>query len=116
MKMRETSRVQDKKLVVNNILDSSVYGAMVHMSQDWIMRYPLMDFHGNVGNIGGDGPAAYRYTNIRLAKISEDGMLQGLKKRNVDFIPDYDEQDEEPITLPAVFPNLLCNPNTGIGI
>lgn len=96
--------------------DSSIYGAMVHISRPWIMRYPLMDFYGNMGNIGGDDAAAYRYTNIRLAKLSEEGMLMGLNKRNVDFIPDYDEKDEEPITLPAIFPNLLCNPNTGIGV
>lgn len=96
--------------------DSSIYGALVHLSQPWIMRYPLIDFHGNMGNIGGDGPAAYRYTNARLAKISEDGMLNGLKKKIVDFVPNYDENDEEPVTLPSVFPNLLCNPNTGIGV
>lgn len=96
--------------------DSSVYGALVHLSQPWVMRYPLLDFSGNVGNISGDGPAAYRYTNVRLASLSEEGMLAGLKKKNVDFVPDYDEKGEEPVTLPAVFPNLLCNPNTGIGI
>ena len=96
--------------------DSSIYGALVHMSRDWIMRYPLIDFHGNIGNIGGDGPAAYRYTNARLAKISEEGMLAGIKKNVVDFIPNYDENDEEPVTLPSIFPNLLCNPNTGIGV
>ena len=86
------------------------------MSQPWIMRYPLIDFHGNVGNIDGDGPAAYRYTNARLAKISEDGLLSGIKKKVVDFIPNYDENDFEPITLPSIFPNLLCNPNSGIGM
>ena len=69
-----------------------------------------------MGNIGGDGPAAYRYTNARLAKISEDGMLNSLKKKIVDFVPNYDENDEEHVTLPSVFPNLLCNPNTGIGM
>lgn len=96
--------------------DSSIYGALVRLSQDWVMRYPLIDFHGNMGNIGGDGPAAYRYTNARLAKLAEDGMLNGIKKKNVDFIPNYDENDYEPITVPAIFPNLLCNPNTGIGV
>lgn len=96
--------------------DSSIYEAMVHISRPWVMRYPLMDFYGNMGNIGGDDAAAYRYTNIRLAKISEEGMLMGLNKRNVDFVPDYDEKDEEPVTLPAIFPNLLCNPNVGIGV
>ena len=96
--------------------DSSIYGALVRLSQPWIMRYPLIDFHGNMGNISGDGPAAYRYTNARLAKITEDGLLNGLKKKNVDFIPNYDENANEPITLPAIFPNLLCNPNSGIGV
>lgn len=95
--------------------DSSIYGAMIRLGQDWVMRYPLLDFHGNKGNISGDGPAAGRYTEVRLAKISEEGLLSGLKKKNVDFIPNYDETLEEPITLPSVFPNLLCNPNTGIG-
>ena len=96
--------------------DSSIYGAMVRLSQPWVMRYPLIDFHGNQGSVNGDGPAAYRYTEARLSKFCEDGMLQGLKKRNVDFIPSYDESTEEPVTLPAIFPNLLCNPNTGIGV
>ena len=96
--------------------DSSIYGALVRLAQPWIMRYPLIDFHGNMGNIGGDGPASSRYTEARLAKISEDGMLTGLKKNNVDFMPTYDDSDTEPATLPAIFPNLLCNPNTGIGV
>ena len=80
------------------------------------MRYPLIDWHGNNGNIAGDGPAAARYTEARLSKISEEGLLNGIKKNNVDFIPNYDETLEEPVTLPAAFPNLLCNPNTGIGV
>ena len=96
--------------------DSSIYGALVRLAQPWTMRYPLIDFHGSMGNRDGDGPAAYRYTEARLAKISEDGMLSGIKKKNVDFIPNYSETKDEPITLPAVFPNLLCNPNTGIGV
>ena len=96
--------------------DSSVYGALVRLSQPWVMRYPLIDFHGSCGNQNGDGAAAMRYTEARLAKITEDGMLAGIKKKNVDFTPTYDDADEEPITLPAVFPNLLCNPNTGIGV
>ena len=96
--------------------DSSIYGALVRLSQPWVMRYPLIDFHGANGNIDGDGPAAYRYTEARLAKITEDGLLAGIKKKNVDFIPNYSETDEEPVTLPAIFPNLLCNPNTGIGV
>lgn len=96
--------------------DSSIYGALVRLSQDWVMRYPLIDFHGSNGNRDGDGPAAYRYTEARLAKITEDGMLSDIKKKNVDFMPNYSETKEEPITLPSIFPNLLCNPNTGIGV
>ena len=95
--------------------DSSIYGAMVRLSQDWVMRYPLFDGHGNFGNILGDGPAAMRYTEARLTKLSEIGLLNGIKKESVDFIPNYDETEKEPVTLPAIFPNLLCNPNEGIG-
>ena len=96
--------------------DSSIYGALVRLAQPWVLRYPLIDFHGNMGNIDGDGPAASRYTEARLSKISEAGLLSGLKKNCVDFIPNYDETEEEPVTLPSIFPNLLCNPNTGIGV
>ena len=96
--------------------DSSIYGALVRLAQPWVLRYPLIDFHGNMGNIDGDGPAAARYTEARLSKLAEAGMLTGLKKNCVDFIPNYDESTEEPVTLPAIFPNLLCNPNTGIGV
>ena len=96
--------------------DSAIYGAMVRLSQPWVLRYPLIDWHGSNGNQMGDGPAAGRYTEARLSKIAEDGLLAGLKERNVDFIPNYDETMEEPVTLPSIFPNLLCNPNTGIGV
>ena len=96
--------------------DSSIYGALVRLSQNWVMRYPLIDFHGNNGNIIGDGPAHMRYTECRLSKLAEDGLLQGTKKNNVDFIPNYDETTEEPVSLPSIFPNLLCNPNSGIGV
>ena len=96
--------------------DSSIYGAETRLSQDWVMRYPLIDWHGNNGSITGDEAAAYRYTEGRLSKLAEDGLLQGIKKGNVDFMPTYDESDEEPVTLPAIFPNLLCNPNEGIGV
>ena len=96
--------------------DSSIYGAMVRLSQPWVLRYPLIDWHGSNGNIAGDGPAAARYTEARLSKIAEDGLLAGLKKKNVDFIDNYDETLDEPVTLPAIFPNLLCNPNSGIGV
>ena len=96
--------------------DSSIYGAMVRLSQPWIMRYPLVDWHGNNGNIAGDGPAAARYTEARLTKITEEGLLSHIKENNVDFIPNYDESLEEPVCLPSSFPNLLCNPNSGIGV
>lgn len=96
--------------------DVSIYGALTRLAQNWVMRYPLIDFHGNMGNIIGDGPAAMRYTEGRLAQISEIGILASVKKKTVPFIPNYDDTDEEPITLPAIFPNLLCNPNGGIGI
>jgi DNA gyrase subunit A len=96
--------------------DSSIYGAMARLSQDWVMRYPLIDWHGNNGNIVGDGPAAARYTEARLARIAEKGLLKGLDKDIVDFIPNYDETMEEPVVLHSIFPNLLCNPNSGIGV
>ena len=96
--------------------DSSIYGALVRLSQDWIMRYPLIDWHGNNGNIAGDGAASMRYTEARLSKLSENGLLNGIKKKNVDFTLNYDETTDEPVTLPSSFPNLLCNPNTGIGV
>lgn len=96
--------------------DSSIYEAMVRLSRPWVMRYPLIDWHGNNGNITGDGAAHMRYTEARLAKLSEEGLLSGIKKENVDFIPNYDETTQEPVTLPAIFPNLLCNPNEGIGV
>lgn len=96
--------------------DSSIYGALVRLAQPWVLRYPLIDFYGSMGNIDGDGPAAYRYTEARLGKLAEDGMLCGIKKNNVDYMPNYSETKDEPITLPSLFPNLLCNPNTGIGV
>ena len=96
--------------------DSSIYLAMVRLSQGWVLRYVLIDWHGSNGNIAGDGPAASRYTEARLSKLAEDGLLYNIKKENVVFISNYDETLEEPETLPAIFPNLLCNPNTGIGV
>ena len=96
--------------------DSSIYEAMVRLAQEWTMRYPLIDWHGNKGTQGGDSAAASRYTECRLAKIAEEGLLSNLKKRNVDWRPNYSEDEEEPVTLPAIFPNLLCNPNQGIGV
>ena len=96
--------------------DSSIYGALVRLSQDWVMRYPLIDFHGSNGNICGDGPAAYRYTEARLSKLSEEGLLSHIKDGIVDTVPNYSETEDEPTALPALFPNLLCNPNSGIGV
>lgn len=96
--------------------DSSIYGALVRLAQPWILRYPLIDFHGNMGNIGGDGPAHMRYTESRISKLTEEGMLFHIKKENVNFVPNYDEKAQEPEVLPAIFPNLLCNPNSGIGV
>lgn len=95
--------------------DVSVYDALVRLAQPWIMRYPLIDFHGNMGAITGDGPASQRYTEARLTPLSEFGMLQNVKT-TVDFVPNYDETEMEPIQLPAIFPNLLCNPTAGIGV
>lgn len=116
------SRVKSAK-IVGDVMgqfhphgDSSIYEAMVRLAQPWVMRYPLIDFEGNMGNQGGDGPAAMRYTESRLNKLAETGMLFGIKKGNVPFMPNYDESTEEPETLPAIFPNLLCNPNSGIGV
>lgn len=96
--------------------DTSVYEAMVRLAQEWTMRYPLIDWHGNKGTQDGDGAAHQRYTESRLSKIAEDGLLTNLKKKNVDWKPNYSEDEEEPVTLPALFPNLLCNPNQGIGV
>ena len=95
--------------------DSSIYGALVHASQPWTMRYPLIDFHGNNGSRDGDGPAAYRYTECRLSRISE-ATLEHIKKDTVDWIPNYSETGEEPVYLPGRFPNLLCNGTTGIAV
>lgn len=96
--------------------DTAVYEALVRLSQPWALRYPLIDFHGNNGNIAGDGAAHYRYTECKLPKLVEDGMLQGLKKKNVEFGLNFSDELNEPTSLPAIFPNLLCNPNTGIGV
>lgn len=95
--------------------DSSIYGALVHASQPWTMRYPLIDFHGNNGSRDGDGPAAHRYTECRLSQIAES-TLEHIKKNTVDWIPNYSETGEEPVYLPGRFPNLLCNGTTGIAV
>ena len=96
--------------------DSSIYGALVRLAQEWVMRYPLIDWHGNKGNRDGDPPAHQRYTEARLSSLVEDSMLVGMKKDVVDTISNYSDTKEEPVTLPSYFPNLLCNPNAGIGV
>ncbi|OIJ20091.1 DNA gyrase subunit A [Anaerobacillus alkalidiazotrophicus] len=93
--------------------DSSVYDAMIRMSQDWKVRYGLVQMHGNNGSIDGDPPAAMRYTEARLSAISSE-MLRDIEKDTVDFIPNFDDSEEEPVVLPAMFPNLLVNGSTGI--
>lgn len=93
--------------------DSSVYEAMVRLSQDWKNRNVLIEMHGNNGSIDGDPPAAMRYTEARLAAISSE-LLRDIDKETVDFIPNFDESTEEPVVLPAKFPNLLVNGSTGI--
>ena len=97
-------------------MDSSIYGALVRLSQDWVMRYPLIDWHGNKGNRDGDPPAHQRYTEARLSSLVEDSMLTGMKKNVVDTVLNYSDTKKEPVTLPSYFPNLLCNPNSGIGV
>lgn len=95
--------------------DSSIYGALVHASQPWTMRYPLIDFHGNNGSRDGDGPAAYRYTECRLSPIAES-TLEHIKEDTVDWLPNYSETGKEPVYLPGRFPNLICNGTTGIAV
>ena len=95
--------------------DSSIYGALVNMAQDWSTRYPLVDGHGNFGSVDGDGAAAMRYTEARLSKISME-MLADINKDTVDFMPNFDETEKEPVVLPARFPNLLVNGTTGIAV
>ena len=95
--------------------DSSVYDAMVRMAQDFTMRYPLIDGHGNFGSVDGDGAAAMRYTEARMAKISEY-MLSDIEKNTVDFMPNYDDRLQEPTVLPARIPALLVNGSSGIAV
>ena len=95
--------------------DSSIYGALVNMAQDWSFRYPLVDGHGNFGSVDGDGAAAMRYTEARLSRISME-MLADIGKNTVDFMPNFDETEKEPTVLPARFPNILVNGGTGIAV
>lgn len=95
--------------------DSSIYGALVNMAQEWSTRYPLVDGHGNFGSVDGDGAAAMRYTEARLSKISME-LTADINKDTVDFAPNFDETEKEPIVLPARFPNLLVNGTSGIAV
>lgn len=95
--------------------DSSIYGALVYLSQPWNMRYPLITFHGNNGSRDGHSPAAYRYTECKLSKAGED-MLADIKKNTCDWQPAYTEEENEPIYLPGSFPNLIVNGTTGIAV
>ena len=95
--------------------DSSIYGALVNMAQEWTTHYPLVDGHGNFGSVDGDGAAAMRYTEARLSKIAME-MLADINKDTVNFSPNFDETEKEPDVLPCRFPNLLCNGTTGIAV
>ncbi len=95
--------------------DSSIYGALVNLAQDWSTRYPLVDGHGNFGSVDGDGAAAMRYTEARLSKVSME-MLSDINKDTVTFIPNFDETEKEPLVLPSRFPNLLVNGTSGIAV
>ena len=95
--------------------DSSIYGALVNMAQEWNTRYPLVDGHGNFGSMDGDGAAAMRYTEARLSKISME-LLADIGKNTVDFQPNFDETEKEPVVLPSRYPNLLVNGTTGIAV
>jgi DNA gyrase subunit A len=125
--MREMGMTPDKQHrkcagVVGDVLksyhphgDSSVYDALVRMAQDFTLRYPLIDGHGNFGSIDGDPPAAYRYTEARLARVALE-MLADIDKETVDFIPNFDNQGSEPVVLPARLPQLLVNGSSGIAV
>jgi DNA gyrase subunit A len=95
--------------------DTAVYDAMVRMAQDFSIRYPLIDGHGNFGSVDGDSPAAMRYTEARMAKITGE-IMADLGKDTVDFMPNFDESLKEPVVLPSRFPNLLVNGSSGIAV
>ena len=95
--------------------DSSIYGSLVNMAQEWSLRYPLVDGHGNFGSMDGDGAAAMRYTEARLSKISME-LLADINKDTVDFVPNFDDTENEPVVLPSRYPNLLVNGTTGIAV
>jgi len=95
--------------------DAAVYDSLVRMAQDFSLRYPLIDGHGNFGSIDGDPPAAYRYTEARMTKLSNE-MLRDIEKDTIDFVPNFDEKLKEPVVLPSRFPNLLVNGSSGIAV
>lgn len=95
--------------------DAATYDALIRLGQDWIQSYPFIDIHGNAGSQFGDQQAAMRYVEAKLSPIAEEGMLQGLDKENVDWIPNFTNEEMEPATLPAIFPGLFCLPNQGMG-
>ncbi len=95
--------------------DSAIYGALVRMGQDFSLRYPLIDPQGNFGSIDGDPPAAYRYTEARLSRISDE-LIEDLNKETVEFIPNFDDSKVEPVYLPAKLPNILINGTKGIAV
>ena len=95
--------------------DASVYDALVRLAQDFSMRYPLIDGHGNFGSVDGDPPAAYRYTEARMARMADE-MLRDIDKETVDYLPNFDETRQEPLVLPSRFPNLLVNGSSGIAV
>ena len=95
--------------------DTPVYDALVRLAQDFNMRYPLVDGQGNFGSVDGDPPAAMRYTEARLSKIAEE-MLADIERETVDFVPNFDESEHEPVVLPTRIPNLLVNGSTGIAV
>jgi DNA gyrase subunit A len=95
--------------------DTPVYDALVRLAQDFNMRYPLVDGQGNFGSVDGDPPAAMRYTEARLSKIAEE-MLSDIEKETVDFTPNFDETEKEPVVLPTRIPNLLVNGSSGIAV
>lgn len=95
--------------------DQATYDALTRMAQPWIQRYPMLTFHGNAGSQFGDPPAAMRYTEAKLSQLAEEGFLATLKEDTVDWMPNFTNEEDEPTTLPAVFPGLFCLPNQGIG-
>ena len=111
----KSSNVVGKVMIRHPHGDSSIYNAMVRLAQPWKMRYPLVQVQGNSGNISGDGPAAMRYTEVKLSKLGEM-MMTDINKKAVDFRESYDGSTNEPIVLPSAFPNILCNGNVGIAV